>query len=58
MLADEKFNNRNPIDILLADDVLFEVLHTVIEDAATKLSSFTGYRSRLDYFRQNTFSSV
>jgi hypothetical protein len=47
MLADDNFNRPNSIDILLGTDVFFEVLR---HDKKTtrKLSSFTGYRVRMD----------
>jgi hypothetical protein len=46
MLGDENFKSLNSIDILLGDDVFFEVLlHD--KDVARKPSSFTGYRTRI-----------
>jgi hypothetical protein len=58
MLADEMFNNRNSIEILLGDDVVFEVflhgkkkrpgIYPVVQD--TDLGWI--------FFRQDTFSSV
>jgi hypothetical protein len=57
MVADENFSSPYSIDIFY-EPICSLNFFTMITDAARKLSSFTEYRTRMDYFRQYTLSST